>query len=305
MGIHHLLRIIFLFWSACNLWSQEAPKSFFTPSDSLDVSRRNKVVLVEGALGGVTLVGLHQLWYADYPQSNFHFINDSNEWLQMDKMGHLYSSYQIGRMGADVLHWSGVSKKDQLIYGATLGFAFLSVVEVMDGFSKQWGASPGDILANGLGTALFVSQELLWQEQRIVPKFSFHPTSYAKWNGHQLGSSFAEQLLKDYNGQTYWMSINLASFYQSKILPKWLNVALGYGADGMIRPYAGLSDSNFDPIFARQRQFYLSFDIDLTKIPTKNSTIKTLFSLFNTLKFPAPTLSYSTKSGFKAYYVYF
>jgi hypothetical protein len=64
------------------------------------------------------------------------------------------------------------------------------------------------------GTALFVSQELLWKEQRITPKFSFHTTQYAQYRPNVLGSSLAEQMLKDYNGQTYWLSVNLHSFYK-------------------------------------------------------------------------------------------
>jgi hypothetical protein len=53
-----------------------------------------EAIAVTGAL-----VGLNQLWYADYPKSDFHFINDNAEWLQMDKAGHIYSSYHLGRLG--------------------------------------------------------------------------------------------------------------------------------------------------------------------------------------------------------------
>jgi hypothetical protein len=60
-----------------------------------------------------------------------------------------------------------------------------------------------DIIANASGTALFV----LWKEQRITPKFSFHTTQYAQYRPNVLGSSLAEQMLKDYNGQTYWLSV--------------------------------------------------------------------------------------------------
>jgi hypothetical protein len=77
-----------------------------------------------------------------------------------------------------------------------LGFAFLTAVEVMDGYSAEWGASSGDIIANAAGTALYVSQELIWQEQRITPKFSFHTTKYASFRPSVLGSSFSEQILK-------------------------------------------------------------------------------------------------------------
>lgn len=291
------LRFLILFWSACPLLAQEAPKSFFTPSDTLNLPRRNALIVAESAIGGLALVGLQQLWYADYPKSNFHFINDNTEWLQMDKIGHLYSSYHLGRFGAETLKWSGVKKKDQLIYGATLGFVFLSAVEVMDGFSAEWGASSGDIIANALGTGLFVSQELLWNEQRIIPKFSFHTTAFAVKNPNKLGSSFSEQLLKDYNGQTYWLSVNLDSFFPKASFPKWLNVALGYGAEGMVK--------GFDPNDGRERQIYLSFDVNLQKIRTNNSFLRTVFSVINTIKVPAPTLSYSSSSGLKGHVIYF
>ncbi|MGL2994113.1 DUF2279 domain-containing protein [Flavobacterium sp. TSSA_36] len=292
-----MFRLLLFFWSTFGLFAQEAPNSFFTPSDSLNIQRRNAVIITETVLGGATLVGLNQLWYADYPKSNFHFINDNAEWLQMDKIGHFYSAYHLGRFGAEALQWSGVKKRDQLLYGATLGFVFLSAVEVMDGFSAEWGASSGDIIANALGTGLYISQELLWKEQRITPKFSFHTTAFAGQNPNKLGSSFSEQLLKDYNGQTYWLSVNLDSFFSNASLPKWLNVALGYGADGMLK---GM-DSND----ARERQFYLSLDINLQKIRTNNSFLKTVFSVFNTLKVPAPTLSYSSSIGLKAHSIYF
>lgn len=290
-------RFLFIFWSTCPLLAQVAPNSFFTPSDSLNMQRRNAVIITETVLGGGALLGLNQLWYADYPKSNFHFINDNAEWLQMDKIGHMYSSYHLGRFGAEALHWSGVSKKNQLLYGATLGFVFLSAVEIMDGFSAEWGASTGDILANAVGTGLYVSQELLWNEQRIIPKFSFHTTSFAAQNPNKLGNSFSEQLLKDYNGQTYWLSGNISSFFTNAPLPKWLNLAVGYGAEGMTQ--------GLNPNDQRERQFYLSFDINFQKIRTNNSILKTIFSLINTLKVPAPTLSFGSNSGVKAHVFYF
>jgi Predicted periplasmic lipoprotein (DUF2279) len=285
--------------------AQNSFDTFFKPSDSLNKKRQNAVFISEAALGSAALIGLNQLWYADYPQSDFHFINDNAEWLQMDKLGHLYASYHLGRFGAEVLNWSGASKKNQLIYGAGLGFAFLTAVEVMDGYSAEWGASAGDIIANATGTALYVSQELIWKEQRITPKFSYHKTQYADYRPDVLGSTFSEQILKDYNGQTYWFSVNLYSFSKGSKIPKWLNLALGYGAEGMISG----NEANFVPISGvypqKHRQFYFSLDVDLTKIETKSHFLKTFFSIFNTVKIPAPTIEYSTHSGFKCYVFYF
>lgn len=285
--------------------AQNQFQDLLTPSDSLNVPRRNAVVLSETVALGGALVGLNQLWYKDYDKSDFHFKNDNAHWLQMDKAGHVYSSYHLGRFSAEFLDWSGVSKKDQLIYGVTTGFVFLTAVEVMDGYSAEWGFSWGDVASNASGTILYVGQELLWDEQRIVPKFSFHRTPYAGARPEVLGSTFSEEILKDYNGQTYWLSANIHSFFKESKIPKWLNVAVGYGAEGMIAANDGLVNTIFLPEKERTRQFYVSLDLDLTKIKTQNHVLKTLFSIFNSIKVPAPTLEFRELGGIKAHLIYF
>ncbi|WP_396166168.1 DUF2279 domain-containing protein [Flavobacterium sp.] len=280
-------------------------QSFLKPSDTLQPKRLTGVVIAEITMASGALIGLNQLWYADYAHSNLHSVNDNDEWLQMDKAGHLFSSYHMGAFGANALQWSGCSKKSQLIYGSTVGLAFMTAVEVFDGYSAEWGFSWGDMAANATGTALYVSQELIWNEQRIVPKFSFHTTQYAGLRPNVLGSSLSEQILKDYNGQTYWLSANVNSFFKSSKVPKWINIAVGCGADGMI---TGRTENN--PLFSsleakRSRQFYLSFDADLTKIRTKSHFLKTFFAVFNSIKIPAPTLEISGSQGIKFHYLYF
>ena len=203
--------VFFLFFISISLGQNS---SFFKKSDTLNTKRRNAVVITKSALAGGALLALHQLWYKDYPQSSFHFKNDNNDWKQMDKIGHFMTSYYVGKIGMEALDWAGVSKKNQLIYGATYGFAFLTAVEVMDGFSAEWGASWGDVIANGLGTGLYVGQELLWEEQRIKLKYSFHRTRFAELRPSKLGDGFLEEVLKDYNGQTYWLSTNIWSFHK-------------------------------------------------------------------------------------------
>lgn len=285
--------------------AQNQFQDFLTPSDTLNISRRNTVAIAETVALGGALVGLNQLWYKDYEKSNFHFKNDNAHWLQMDKAGHAFSAYHMGRFGAELLEWSGASKNSQLIYGSTLGFTFLTAVEIMDGYSAEWGFSWGDVAANASGTALYVGQELLWHEQRIVPKFSFHRTPYAGARPEVLGSSFSEEILKDYNGQTYWLSVNIHSFFKESKIPKWLNLAVGYGGEGMITANDALINTVFLPEKERTRQFYVSFDVDLTKIKTQNHFLKTLFSVFNTIKVPAPTLEFRELGGVKGRILYF
>lgn len=285
-------------------FSQSSINLFLKPSDTLNRPRRNAVVISEAALGTISLFALNQLWYADYPRSNFHTLDDNSEWLQMDKLGHVYSAYQLGNAGADILKWSGVSKKDQLIYGGTLGFTFLTAVEVLDGFSEEWGFSWGDMAANVTGTGLFIGQELLWNEQRITMKYSFHRTPYASQRPDKLGEGLAEEFLKDYNGQTYWLSFNIHSFFKQSKIPTWMNVAFGYGADGMLTGDYEPENSLFQNQ-NRVRQFYLSLDIDLTRIKTNSHVLKTVFELFNTIKVPFPTMEFNGKNGIRFHGIYF
>lgn len=306
LNIRNIFLFVFFVGFCFNAKAQNNFDNFFKPSDSLYKKRLNTVIVSEAVIGSATLIALNQAWYADYPRSDFHFINDNAEWLQMDKAGHVFSAYHLGSFGANALKWSGTDKKSQLLYGSTLGLTFLTAVEVFDGFSANWGASLGDVAANVSGTALFVSQELLWDEQRIVPKFSFHTTPYASARPNVLGSSFSEQILKDYNGQTYWLSANIHSFFKSsKGVPKWLNVAVGYGAEGMITGKDEFVNTVFLPTDKRYRQFYLSLDVDLTKIETKSHFIKTILTVFNTIKIPAPTFEIKGLGGTKFHWVYF
>lgn len=299
-----LLLIGFAVLFSNGLFSQSTFDDFFKPVDTLSTSRRNLVVVSELVLTTAALVGLNEVWYADYEKSSFQFKNDNQDWLQMDKAGHVYSSYHLGRLSAEMLAWSGVSKKNQLLYGAGYGFFFLTAVEMFDGYSAEWGFSWGDVAANAGGTALYVSQELLWDEQRIIPKFSFHTTPYANQRPELLGERLSEQILKDYNGQTYWLSANLHSFFKGSKIPKWLNVAVGYGAEGMLTSRKNTNQSIELPNDDRFRQFYLSFDVDLSKIETKSHFLKTLFSLFNTIKIPSPTFEINGlgKSTFHVFY---
>ena len=164
---------------------------------------------------------------------------------------------------------------------------------MLDGYSDKWGFSGYDMLANTSGAALAIGQSLIWDEQRVKLKFSTHQTEFAAYRPNLLGSTFAERVFKDYNGQTYWLSLNIKDFLKKEShFPSWLNVAIGYGAEEMV---TGNIDADWCMTnltcmdFKRYRQFYLSLDADLSKIEYKRKFFKLLFGSFGFLKFPAPT----------------
>lgn len=280
----------------------------FGQTDSIDNNRSGKLLGI-GIGSGIAYVGsiggLYYLWYADYPQTRFHFFNDFDEWNGMDKIGHATTTYYIGYLGAQTLQWGGLTRKQSVIWSSATSLAYLTTIEILDGFSAGWGFSLADMSANVMGISLFCAQDLLWNEQRIQPKISFSPSPFASMRPDLLGKNLIQQSLKDYNGQTYWISANIASFLpKENNFPRWINIAFGYGAEGMI----SACESNIYtlPYYSidRYSQLYLAPDIDLSKISIKSKLLKTVLTAFSFIKFPTPAVEYS-KGKLKAHWIYF
>ena len=272
------------------------------------VNRRVKIIAATNVIGyGGAMVGLYSAWYKNYPQSKFHTFNDIPEWQQIDKVGHAFSAYAESMASMELWRWTGISRKKQIWLGGMSGAFYQTVIEVLDGFGAEWGWSWGDVGANFLGSGMLVAQELTWDEQRIQFKFSFHRKNYNdpelnKRSDNIFGKSTAERFLKDYNGQTYWLSANVDSFCPESKWPKWLSVAVDTGAEGMFGAFdnVGKDDNgivNFKrPDIKRYRQWYLAPDIDLTKIKTNKKGLKFAFRMLNFIKIPMPTLEYGNGS---------
>jgi len=286
--------------------------------DTSSPVNKTRFWLVAGAHAGLwtaSYIALNKAWYAGYPKSSFHFFNDNGEWNQMDKCGHTWTAYQISRNSAGLWKWTGLSDNTSAWLGGIAGLAYQSIIEIQDGFSSEWGFSWGDMTANTVGAATFVAQQLAWKEQRIQIKLSYWPYDYnspeLKARRNDLfGTSLQERMLKDYNSQTYWLSVNVHSFFSESSWPAWLNIAAGYSSDGMLGGYGntwtdkqGNTFSRFD--IPRTRRFFLSPDIDLTRIKTRKKWVKTLLSVANMVKIPAPAIELDSRGKFKLHGLYY
>ena len=262
--------------------------------------KRLRVLTIGGTVAyGATLAGLSHLWYADSESQSFRFFNDNAEWNQIDKAGHFFSSFYFSYGTSRALQWCNVSQKKSDLIGSLVGFGVMLPIEILDGFSDAYGASTGDLIANAAGAAFYFGQTALWDEVRIHPKFSFHQTEYAGLRPDLLGENFSSEILKDYNGQTFWLSVDMDKFLK---FPKWLNLAAGYGAEGMIyaRDYQNLEKGYPKPY----RQLYLSIDFDLRAIKSRSKVVNTLIFFASMIKIPAPTLEFSNR-GVKFRPMYF
>jgi hypothetical protein len=275
-------RAIFLF---AFLFSQQINWGQSRPQDSIPTKKR--VILSSSIIGlgyASSLIALYDVWYAEFPKSTFHFYNDGSNWMQMDKFGHGFSGYLLSQKAGDLYRWSGVKKSYPWI-GFGIGMSYLGALEFMDAYNQGWGFSTYDVLANFSGGALYLSQELIFKKQLILPKFSFFPSKYADYRPEVLGKNFPEQLLKDYNGQTYWFSFPIGGFAPSLKKMNWLCLSLGYSVDQKL---VGDQDAYLD--FRAARQFLVSLDIDLTRLPIKNPTLKKVLAQLNMIKIPFSAL---------------
>jgi hypothetical protein len=292
-----LCLILILLFSSQLLRSQNDLNNFLQPAAVSNNTRFSSVLIGTSLIYAVSMSLLYKTWYKKYPRSSFHFFNDNAEWLQMDKCGHATTAYNIAYVCYDLFRWSGKNSTQATWGGASVALAFLSSIEVLDGFSQTWGFSWGDMAANIAGAGLFAGQQFAFGEQKVTMKIGWNYSIYANYRPDLLGDNTAQRLLKDYNGQQYWLSFNIASILPvGKGFPKWLNIAAGQGVSGLLggRENPELKDQNGNEIkFDRYRKWFIGTDVDFTKIPTNVTVLNPGFDVINIIKIPSPSLEFS------------
>lgn len=273
-------------------------------------------------------MGLYKAWYEGQGIGKFRTIDDSKEWEGMDKLGHVFTAYMYADAANQGLAWTGMRRPRRLLLAAGTSLLLQSTIEVMDGFSTGWGFSWYDMGANTLGVATFIGQEAAFGEQRFRFKFSASgvrhstqplpsfpeggPTSTLADRAAQLyGSSPWTRFVKDYAGQTIWISANpgvLVGRGETAKLP-WLNLALGYSPNNVYGAYANNWHDGYgyngNQIAVRSHDLVLGLDIDFSRIPVKNRTIRTLLFFANFIKVPSPAVIRNNRQGIRWEWLYF
>lgn len=295
--------------------------NWLRPAAAYDGRRFALAAGTGGALYAVASVGLYQTWYADFPRTGLHSYDDWGEWQQMDKAGHALTAYAFSRYAFAGLRWSGFERPAARYTALGVANLLQTTIEVMDGFSAEWGFSWYDMAFNLSGSLLFTAQDALWQEQRIlmkvssdlrgVPDVPVFNAAGAEGNlgvvsAERFGTGVLERFLKDYNAQTIWLSANPRAFFPRSNLPPWLNVAVGYGVESVYGAYGNVwseGGQRFRFPEDRYRQWVLSPDVYFSRIPTRKRWVRLALGLLDVIKFPAPALEYS-RGSFRAHWLY-
>lgn len=267
--------------------------------------------LMAGLLGIIyvlIMLSVNRLWYQQQARTDWHFFNDNAEWLQMDKVGHFYATFHTARIIMHALKNRGLALGQATNIGSLCSFLMLTPIEFFDGYAAQYGASLGDAFANASGAMFFWWQLRIYKRVVCMPKYSFHPTQYAAMRPNVLGNGIWQSFLKDYNGQTYWFNIPANRLLPTayRFAPAWLNVAVGYSADGMAY---GRTEQNLANGLQPAREYLFSLNISLrnTSLFRKyghTTTVRAIVFWFEGYQLPFPCIQLG-QNGFIFHPLYF
>jgi hypothetical protein len=229
----------------------------------------------------MTTIHIYELnaWWKNY-RKPFHFKEDLQYGLNVDKIGHLWGGNILTHIGTSSLEWSGFDEQSSLYYGAISGSIFQLFVEFEDGFS-QWGFDRVDAAANIVGSWYPVLQYHVPLFQNLNWKASYYPR---KLNEPGNISGQKHIIIDDYEGQTFWLSLKTSKLfpYQKNIIPSFFSLAIGYSVRGT------------ESLDKQYPVALIGFDIDFQEIiPQDSWTGRAVAKLLNLYRFPLPALQIS------------
>lgn len=228
-------------------------------------------------------LGLH-IYYSHTWWKNrvhyFKFAEDPFYARNVDKMSHVYTANLIAEGTGVLYEWSGVNPMSAILYGSLTAMAYETYIEIYDGLSPIWGFDWGDVASNFVGALYPVAQRYVPFLNNINFKWSFNPN----WVLRKVQNQF--DLLDDYTSMIFWISVNPKGLLPEKIAehyPGFLAFALGVSLKGASHQGSTLN---------AYREWYLSFDVDITRLPGKSEFMKKLKKILNFYHLPMPTVKF-------------
>jgi hypothetical protein len=229
----------------------------------------------------------------------FNFAEDGHWTAYLDKGGHFFGTYLPSYIFSETLMTSGLSWDMSVIIGSSLGLAYTSYVEILDGFSQGFGFSPSDFYADLAGAGFFLAQHYVPVLQNFSPKFMYVRPA---WIGERNRAE-AETFIDDYSSQVFWMSINVHNLLPTdfkKYWPTWLELSVGYAvyslcAGSEVKCYPQSEYISKD--VWGNRKVIISLDYNLVKmLPDGGSFWNWFKQSLNHVKLPAPAIEIGKNS---------
>jgi len=229
----------------------------------------------------------------------FRILEDWQWTWGLDKAGHFFGGYATSYFFTEILLGIGFSWELGTITGAALGLLYTSYVEVLDGFSKDFGFSPTDFYADFAGAGFHLLQYYIPVLQNFNPKFMYVNPAWIGEKHRMPHDSFID----DYSAQTFWLSVNVHNLLPEKakpFWPDWLELTLGYGVFSLCAPGSGCNTDisiPFSDAAYGNRSLLIGLDYNLVKLLPDGGSfwnwVKQSINMFRLL--PAPALQISDR----------
>lgn len=273
---------------------------------------KNDVKLLPAIILGTTYTGIfivqHKLQQNTIWKKvgDFHIAEDIDWFLYQDKFGHVYGGYTIAYLFGESLLTTGFNWETSTLIGGAMGLLYSTYVEVLDGFSVDFGFSPSDFYSDLIGAGFYVAQYYVPFLQNFTPKFMYV-------NPHWLNEkkrANAESFIDDYSSQTFWLSINVYNLLPEswkKYWIPWLDISVGYAAYGLCNPTTGITCDNYsekinDAVYGNRR-IIIALDWNLPKLLPDDGAFWNWFKQgLNFFKLPSPAIEIGNKVKFYILY---
>lgn len=224
-----------------------------------------------------------QAWWQE-KRRNFHFQNDWEYALWIDKLGHWWGATALQHLFSSSLRWSNFSCETSNILGSLFALSYQLYVETYDGFAPNWGFSPGDALFNFGGAFYPLVQYYFPFFKNINLKLSYFP-SKRLLKKDPLDTLYKHKfVIDDYEGQSFYLSFKVNNFLPESIeryWPDFLCIAVGY----QMRNWNGYAEAD--------QNYYLALDFDFEQLPLYGQFFQFLKNTFNLIHFPSPAIKFT------------
>ena len=289
---------VFVFALACLVQSTQAapfdPPTWrdsawdYRSEDSVDIKSEISWWKV-GTFGGLALssyaaayVFVFAKGWWDNDSSHFHFENDFDYAMNLDKFGHFAAGVVMGETFYEGYRWAGLTEFQSYLFAGLSAMTTHIAIDVKDGFSPAWGFSIFDVLSGTIGGFWPMAERYVPICKYVDLKWSYWINSRAYYDkdNHHGDAVFTD----DYVNQTFWASIKpyrLLPAGARKYYPSWLAFAAGLSIN---------DNGMFQLRTNRHRELYFALDYDLEAFRPQSRMARTFIKYLNYFKLPAPTI---------------
>ncbi|MGQ9818683.1 MAG: DUF2279 domain-containing protein [Candidatus Kapaibacteriales bacterium] len=295
---------------SCNFY-KIADKPLFTISgDSPSLGNKLKLLPMGIFVGGYGVLfyiqHLGQMKTIWKNRSGFHIVEDGKYALYSDKAGHFYGTFLSSYILSSSLIECGFTYNWSTALSALLGLGYTTYVEILDGFSQEWGFSPSDFYADAAGALFFLGFSYFPFLQNFTPKFMYFPPRWFNSKSRVPSKMFID----NYSAHTFWVSINFYNLLPEsfkKKFPSWLELSIGYAVRNLCDPFHyNCNPNSSEPVSTYawgNRKFIVAIDYDLVKLLPNGGPFWNWFKQsLNFIKLPSPAIEFGFPTRFYLLY---